>query len=240
MSVDDIVTRDSILQANGIGRVTEAAINKRQHAAELRAWSGRLKGVTYKDAHSKADLLDAEADTLSDALGCNTVAMGTGGEMFSDPSGPRCFSDTMRDRPDAVAVDASRHRLALAQAAGVAALALDAAETTQAANSLEKMLAHQCAAAHAIAMQLQAEASALLTDFRKSDRRNSILTTEAARLINVSGRMMETTQRGVMAMHRLRHHGKQTMIVQHVHINDGGQAVVAGQLKGRGQGKRTA
>ena len=224
MSVDDIVTRDSILQANGIGRVTEAAINKRQHAAELRAWSGRLKGVTYKDAHSKADLLDAEADTLSDALGCNTVAMGTGGEMFSDPSGPRCFSDTMRDRPDAVAVDASRHRLALAQAAGVAALALDAAETTQAANSLEKMLAHQCAAAH----------------FRKSDRRNSILTTEAARLINVSGRMMETTQRGVMAMHRLRHHGKQTMIVQHVHINDGGQAVVAGQLKGRGQGKRTA
>jgi hypothetical protein len=242
MTVDEITALDPILRDGGIGPLAETMINKRQHAAELRAWSARVNGLTPELTQAQADRLDADADVLSDISAHRPTPMvvGTGGEVLPDALKPRSFVDTMRDRPDAVAVDASRHRLSLAKMAGVAAMALDAAETAQAENSLEKMLAHQCAAAHAIAMQLQAEALSLLADFQKTGRRLAILTTEAARLVNVSGRMMETSQRAMMTLHRLRNSGRQTVVVQHVHVSDGGQAVVAGQMRGRGRSKRTA
>jgi hypothetical protein len=101
------------------------------------------------------------------------------------------------------------------------------------------MVAHQIAVAHIAAVETQVEALALLREFANSDRRYAILTTEAARLMNSSARMMDVSQRGMITMNRLRNSGRQTMVVQHVHVSDGGQAVVAGQVKGRGRAQRT-
>ena len=72
------------------------------------------------------------------------------------------FVDTVRERPDMLAIDASRQRMELADKADVLTLGIDAAATIKAENSLEKMLAHQMAAAHTAAMEMQAEARELL------------------------------------------------------------------------------
>jgi hypothetical protein len=44
---------------------------------------------------------------------------------------------------------------------------------------------------------------------------------------------MSTYQQGMMTLQRVRSGGKQTVVVQHVHVKEGGQAVVAGKV-GRG------
>jgi hypothetical protein len=56
--------------------------------------------------------------------------------------------------PNCVTADASRERLELAHNAGALEMGIDAAETIQAANSLEKMLAHQMAAIHGATMRM--------------------------------------------------------------------------------------
>ncbi len=55
--------------------------------------------------------------------------------------------------PNIICVDASEHRAALATRANVLSQALDASVTAQASNSLEKMLCHQLATAHTVAME---------------------------------------------------------------------------------------
>ena len=59
-------------------------------------------------------------------------------------------------------VDASRDRLELANQAGCLEEALDAAETIDAQNSLEKMLAHQLAASHRSSMKMTEQLNACL------------------------------------------------------------------------------
>lgn len=61
--------------------------------------------------------------------------------------------DTLR-HPNMVAVDASEQRLERVRDAGVLELAVDAVESVQADNSIEKMLIHQITLAHDTAMQL--------------------------------------------------------------------------------------
>jgi hypothetical protein len=223
-------------------RGTTIGIWRRQDAAEHRAFAGHVKGMTAEDGRDYADRLDGQADVLLDPATYNAapVIVGTGGEVATGESEARPFVDTLLERPDMVGIDASRHRLGLAAKAGGIALALDAAETANAGNSLEKMLAHQIAAAHTAAIELQAEALALLVEFRNTDRRYAILTTEAAKLINASARMMDTTQHGISTLHRLRTGGRQTLVVQHVNVSGGGKAVVAGEVNGPSRDARTA
>lgn len=222
-------------------RGTLAGIWKRQNAAEHRALAGRMKGVDRAALQDRAGCLDAEADELLDptTYGVAPLTIGTGGEVANDTTENRGYVDTLLESPDMVAADASRHRLGLAAKAGGIALALDAAQTAKTANSLEQMMAHQTAAAHIAAIELQAEALVLLGEFRNTGRRSPTLVAEAARLMTATARMMNTTQQGVLALHRLRTAGRQTLVVQHVHVGQGGQAVVAGKIKGGGRDKRT-
>jgi hypothetical protein len=119
--------------------------------------------------------------------------------------------------PDAAALDASAHRLDLLARMGTdsVALGVDAAHAIGAQNSLEKMLAHQLAAAHTAALEA----------IDNSTFENN--TVEKARLLNVSARMMESFQKGLLTLQRLRSGGRQTVIVQHVTVTEGGQAIVA-------------
>jgi hypothetical protein len=60
---------------------------------------------------------------------------------------------------------------------------------------------------------------------------NGLPPVELARLTNASARMMQAYQEGLLALHKVRSGGKQTVVVQHVHVSDGGQAIVAAELK---------
>jgi len=60
---------------------------------------------------------------------------------------------------------------------------------------------------------------------------------EFARLANAAARMMQAYQEAFVTLQKVRTGGKQTVVVQHVQIGEGGQAVVAGSV---GAGPRTA
>jgi hypothetical protein len=133
--------------------------------------------------------------------------------------------DTLK-APDVAALDASAHRIELLGRMGndCAALAIDAANSIQAENSLEKMLAHQLAVAHKTALEVTDKA------FFEAN------TAEKARLLNLATRLMDTFQRGLLTLQRLRTGGEQKIIVQRVSVSEGGQAIV-GNLRGGDRSK---
>ena len=98
--------------------------------------------------------------------------------------------------PDMVGINAARGRLSLARQAGVACMAEDTAATIGAENSLEVALAHQIAAAHNAAMRLQAQGLQVLGAYEASRFQYSQLCTDAVKLMNASGRMMERHAEG--------------------------------------------
>ena len=110
---------------------------------------------------------------------------------------------------------------------------LDAAETIEARNSLEKMMAHQMAAMHLSTMKLAAQLNRCI---ERMDREHHPDLRERAnvqgtRLAGAIARMSGSYQSGMTTMQRLRSGGTQRVIVQHVTVTEGGQAVVAGQLE---------
>jgi len=130
------------------------------------------------------------------------------------------------ESPDAIALDASAHRLDLMERLGsdCTALALDAANSINAENSLEKMLAHQLAVAHKTAIEITTKASI------EQDPLNKV------RMINLAARLMETFQKGLLTLQRIRSDGSQPITVQHVTVADGGQAVSGAVNRGGGRG----
>ncbi len=137
---------------------------------------------------------------------------------------PRFYSshivDTLQN-PNMVNVIASEHRVDLAAEVGsrMVESAVDAAQSAQAENSLEKMLCHQIAAAHRAAMNLTAWSL-----------NTALPPVEVARLSNAAARMMQMYQEGLLTLQKLRTGGKQTVLVQHVQVSEGGQAVIAGSV----------
>jgi hypothetical protein len=181
-----------------------------------------------------AERLELEADLVLDPVMHITgpVTVGNGGEIAIGTESMRPFTDTVRERPDMLAIDASRQRMELADKAKVLELGLDAAATIQTENSLEKMLAHQMAAAQSMAMEAQAEARTLMRLFEINGHVHQHLSVEAVRMTNASALMMDTFQ-GLLTIQKIRSGGQQTVVVQHVNVGDGGRAVVAGQVKSR-------
>jgi hypothetical protein len=51
--------------------------------------------------------------------------------------------------------------------------------------------------------------------------------------------MMESFQHGMLTIAKVRSGGKQTVVVQHVNVGDGGRAMVAGQVKLRRNKRRS-
>jgi hypothetical protein len=105
----------------------------------------------------------------------------------------------------------------------VAALALDAADTMLASNSLEKMLAHQMAVLHSNAMVYAGQAALAQDPVR------------AVSMMNLSVRCMDSFQKGLLTIKRLRGSGEQRITIQHVNVTQGGQAVI-GQVQPGGAG----
>ena len=135
--------------------------------------------------------------------------------------------DTLKN-PNMISVDASDQRMHLAAGASVLQAAVDAAESAKAGNSLEKMLCHQMATAHMAAMKL------VSYSFDQA-----LQPGERARLTNAAARMMQVYQEGFLTLQKIRTGGKQTVVVQHVQVSEGGQAVIAGSVaSGQGSAMR--
>lgn len=121
--------------------------------------------------------------------------------------------DTLIDS-DLVGIESSERRSRMLRDNDIVAIGLDVADTIGASNSMEKLLAHEIALAHKIANE---QATKSLYD------RDPVI--ELKRL-QIAAKMMNTFQQGVLTLHKLRTGGTQNVIVQHVHVADGGQAVI--------------
>jgi hypothetical protein len=145
--------------------------------------------------------------------------------------------------PNCVTADASRERLELAHSAGALEMGIDAAETIQAANSLEKMLAHQMAAIHGATMRMTEQLNRCIERMAPEkhasddgEARREGANVQASRLAGAISRMSGSFQQGIGTLQRLRSGGRQVVTVQHVNVNEGGQALVAGQVGGPQRG----
>jgi hypothetical protein len=224
----------------GSGDAVKMQLEAQKHrrvADHLQA-EGDLVGPRFENAEARR--LERVAELALDPVMHTTgpVTVGNGGEMAIGTKAMRPFVDTVRERPDMLAVDASRQRMELADKAAALTLAIDAAATIEAANSLEKMLAASMAAAHVMAMELQAEARELLQRYRRTGYIYQQLSIEAGRLLNASARMMDSFQSGMLTIQKVRTGGRQVVTVQHVNVGGGGQAMVAGQVTLRGKDGR--
>jgi hypothetical protein len=164
-----------------------------------------------------------------------------GGELipYGDKGDARVLRNTV-ESPSYISADASRSRLDLAFKAGALEMGLDLADTIQADNSLEKILAHQLAATHSSAMKMTAQLNECIermTSYSADERERANI--QATRLAGAVARMNASFQQGIATLQRMRSGGRQVVTVQHVQVNEGGQALVAGQVKEGGGGART-
>jgi len=143
-------------------------------------------------------------------------ALGVGGEFVQTTGIKSSVVCPTRDKVDRVNTEASMDRLELASNNGVLSMALDTAEAIGANNAVEQMIAHQMAVAHRMSLDLMAEAG---------NTRDPI---EKCRLINTASKLMDACQKGLTTVHKVRNGGQQTVTVQYVQVDDGGQAVVNG------------
>ena len=139
------------------------------------------------------------------------------------------------DNPGRDTVGASRARLGLLVETDTVDLGIDAAATIDARNSLEKMLAHQMAAAHRMSMKFLRRAE---QELRRQNDPDAVL--EANRCTNAAARMMKAYQEGLLTLGRMRTGGRQVVTVQHVQVSEGGQAIVAGAVNSSTRGAQRA
>lgn len=138
----------------------------------------------------------------------------------------------VRSPPAMVQAEAGLQRLALARDAGVLPLAVELG--ADASTPTERMLAHQLAAGHRLAMRLLASADDDLTRHNKGRAMNlnPNAQTEAARSAAAAARLMDACARAALSLDRLRGGGtRQHITVQHITVAEGGQAVVAASVQ---------
>lgn len=199
---------------------TTQALKLKQMADRLAV--EKLRGSTSHQTAESLDYAIAAGHLISDEdLGASPAAIiGSGGEVIKQQAAG--MVDTL-SQPSIAAVDASNHRTDLLTMVGndVASMALDAANTIKASNSLEKMLAHQMAAIHDAGMRMVHRAN-LIQD-----------PSLAAKTLNCAMKGFSAYQGAVGALRQLRGNQQQHIVVQHVNVGAGGQAMV-GTVNARG------
>ena len=93
-------------------------------------------------------------------------------------------------------------------------MALDAANSIHASNSLERMLTHQMAAPHKLPMEVMGQVS-----YHEG-------AASQAKRLNAAARCMAVYQQGLLTLQKVRRNGPQRIMVQYVNVSNGGQAVV--------------
>jgi hypothetical protein len=190
---------------------------------------------------AEAEGLAALAAALRDPSARSVPALrrGRGGEAAPTPHGDmpgRCrdVADAVARAPVLLAAEASLDRLSLARAANALTLAVETAEDAGAATAAEKMIAHQLAAAHKLAMELCAAASRAVSRHTAAPHLHPAALADAARSGSAAARLMLATQGAALALDRLRHGARQQIVVQHVAVAPGAQALVSWSTEPRG------
>jgi hypothetical protein len=209
-------------------------------AARMRVAARYSSGSLAADDFRLADELEAQARTKQ--LPSTRTEIGAGGELIDRENENRLTVDTVAE-PDYVTAEASSDRLGLASQAGALSLALDAADTIQAQDGLEKMLVHQMAVLHRGMMRAAAQMNWELDAAARGDpNKREAANVRACRLAGAISRMSAIYQQGLLTLQRKRTGGSQHVTVKHIHqqvnVTEGGQAVVAGDTVTRGQGER--
>jgi hypothetical protein len=220
--------------------LTELAMQKKREAYQWKlSADAKQSGPGGLDMRM-AEHMEDEADQIL-AVYCNEPPVTQMGEV-SHPhiaglkqAGKGKAIDTLQHSgiiPEEASI--KRTDLLIQDSIDITALALDAANTVQAENSLEKMLVHQMALAHEMAMKMGDATMRELQRLKQTQnhgRHRSDEGVECQRLANSTAKLMSTYQQGMLTLQKLRTGGNQTMTVQHVNIEAGGQAVI-GSVQG--------
>ncbi len=195
-----------------------------EYTEEIReAFDREAKGLKAEGPRNQAEWARMMAVEIKEQGMARTkgVAQANGEAV---PSPTENFLHDALTIPDLAAVEASveRSRLLLQGGTDVAAMAIDAVNSIGAANSLEKMLAHQMVLAHKIAMEQIGRAH------YEPDPATQV------RRFNSATRFRTVFQNGLLALHKLRQGGQQNITVQYVSVRDGGQAVIGNVERGGG------
>jgi hypothetical protein len=192
------------------------------HRAHLAAEQCRAQkdSTGYQLYSQEADRKDAEVAALLRPN--HEVVIGTGREAIqAEPE--NLVTDLLLKDPTMVALDASEKRLELLEGVDSVALALDGSDSIKARNSFEKMLAHQMAAVHTVAMELLVEAKIMR---KNSGSYNAEIL--ALKKRNLARSFMDVYTRQMEVLARMRSGGRQNITVTHKNVNvSGGQAIVA-------------
>ena len=191
--------------------------------------------VTESLATKDLEIPPEAAETMVATVGWERMlpAAPAGSDLaYQNPTNP-LVRHVAKSTPDLVTAEATCQRMELAANAGCLETALEAAQESGARSALEKMLVHQMAAAHKAAFVLIDKGLEMV---QYGDGRRGSDPVEACRLMNTAARMMGAYQDGVTTLARVRTGGRQVVTVQHVHVNEGGQAVVAGNVSRGGGG----
>jgi hypothetical protein len=199
--------------------------------AEKVLWAARIRADEPTPAgKGHADQIEGYA---RDKIPTQHIRKVAGGELAPLDAKLR---DTL-EQPDYVSLDASRARLQQLQFTGALETGLDAADTIDARNSLEKMLAHQMAVVHGLTMKMATRIEDLQHTFSGFSSQEKIV--EQCRLVNAVSRLTSAFQQGLLTLQRIRSGGSQTVNVHHHHqnvqVNEGGQALVAGKVRAGGR-----
>jgi len=217
--------------------ITQLSMEKKREAHKVRM-NGKSKTSGFIDELVAQDI-EAEAELM---LVSNELPITTFGEV-SHPHIKELWKqnkglaiDTLKT-PGIVPEEASIRRsdLLIQDSMDITSMAIDAANSIKADNSLEKMLAHQMTAAHELMMKSANSAMhelERLNDKQKIGRYHQEEGVEYQRLVNSTAKLMNAFSNHYLTLQKVRSGGNQTMTVQHVHVNDGGQAVIGNINKG--------
>ena len=193
-----------------------SAIKLKEQSLKKRVHASTTDPIRRECDLGEASLLDKQSIALITPP--IPLKSGAGGEIIPPVDLGLSGLELSLKEPDLLDAEVSIKRTDLADKAGVFEMAIEAAESTKAKNSVQRMQAHQLALAHKYAMELMADAS---------KQRDPII---KVKLMNCSARLMEAYSKGALALQRLQSGASQVVQVQHVQVN--GQAVI-GNVGGR-------
>ena len=175
--------------------------------------------------HEKARQLEAEADLYLNPVKC--VEIGAGNEALPERTtgieGYQALQiKNTLESPSQINLDASQVRMELLDQVGTLQQGLDVAESIDAKNTVEKMLAHQAAACHKIALDLLAAAEQYRPTGTATEKRERLMVDAQTRHFNTACRLMDTFQRSIATLQKLRTKGQEVVSVQHVIIHNAG------------------
>ena len=192
------------------------------HLNEARRYREMNEEVGQPTLHSQA--IGFEQSAAAYLAVADPPAIGTGGEFAIERSEEPGLQPRL-ERPNRVNINASDERVGLLVDTDTVDMGLDLAESIQARDSVERMIAHQMAVAHRLAMKFGRR-----TEQELWRQTNPNAAGEASRAANSVARLMKAFQEGAQTLAKLRNGGQQVVTVQHVTVEQGGQAVVAGQV----------